>query len=157
MLACFGIVNFVALFARGDNFPPSIYVMKHIRLRALRGYYALNGAFRVGAFDRASSSVAVVVATMLTQRWRLRPAHGACRLAQPVAEALAPTSCGRARRLRPLWPPSCRTWRDRRAADHGVQVCANPPGLAGKALPPHFRVILLIYISRAAHGSHDQL
>ena len=26
----------------------------------------------------------------------------------------------------------------RRAADHGVQVCANPPGLAGKAQAPHF-------------------
>ena len=23
-------------------------------------------------------------------------------------------------------------------AGHGVQVCANPPGLAGKALSPHF-------------------
>ena len=34
-------------------------------------------------------AVAVVVAAMLTQRWRLRPAHGACRFAQPVAEAVA--------------------------------------------------------------------
>ena len=88
--------------------------------------------------ERGNEAVAVVVAAMLTQRWRLRPAHGACRLAQPLAEALALTSRGRARRLMPLWPPSCRTWRDRRAADHGVQVCANPPGLAGKALSPHF-------------------
>ena len=105
--------------------------MKHIRHRALRGYYALSGVLSGGAFERVNEAVAFVVAAMLTQRWRLRLAHGACRLAQPVAEALAPTSCGRARRLRPLWPRSCRMRRDRHAADHGVQVCANPPALAG--------------------------
>ena len=135
----------------GDNFPPSIYVMKHIRLRALRGYYALSGAFRVGAFDRASSSVAVVVATMLTQRWRLRPAHGASRPAQPLAEAVALTRRGCARRLRPSRPRSSRMWRDVHTADGGVQVSANPPGHAGKPLSIGCRPILLISISRAVH------
>ena len=105
-LTCFGIVNFVALFARGDNFPPSIYVMKHIRLRALRGYYALSGVLSGGAFECVNEAVAVVVAAMLTQRWRLRPAHGASRFAQPLAEALAPTRRGCACRLRPSLPRS---------------------------------------------------
>ena len=41
-----------------------------------------------------SRAVAVVAAAMLTQRWRLRPAHGASRFAQPLAEAVALTRRG---------------------------------------------------------------
>ena len=103
------------------------------------------------------TAVAVVAAAMLTQRWRLRPAHGASRPAQPLAEAVALTRRGCARRLRPSWPRSCRTWRDGHAAEHGVQVSANPPGLAGKALSIGCRPILLIPISRAAHRTRYPL
>ena len=55
--------------------------------------------FRVGRRLSYVSAVAVVVAAVLTQRWLRRPAHGACRLAQPIAEAVALTSCLCARRL----------------------------------------------------------
>ena len=40
--------------------------MKHIRHRALRGYYALSGVLSGGAFERVNEAVAVVVAAMLT-------------------------------------------------------------------------------------------
>ena len=51
-------------------------------------YYALSVYFRVGRRLTDVRAVAVVVAAMLTQRWRRSPAHGASRLPQPLAEAL---------------------------------------------------------------------
>ena len=57
-------------------------------------YYALSVYFRVGRRLTDVSAGAGVVAAMLTQRWRLRPAHGASRLAQPLAEAVALTRRG---------------------------------------------------------------
>ena len=96
-------------------------------------------------------AVAVVAAAMLTQRWRLRPAHGASRPAEPLAAAVALPRRGCARRLRPSRPRSSRMWRDVHTADGGVQVSANPPGHAGKPLSIGCRPILLISISRAVH------
>ena len=40
---------------------------------------------------------------------------------------------------------------------HGGQACANPPELAGKALHPHIRIILLFYILRAVHSGRPIL